>query len=373
MVTTCAPLKRRCLRLLQATGHDVFLLSLSPTDIFALANATPDQNSSLGEILESDRPTVKRHVASIQSSLEPDHATLATAIVLALSPEVRFRGSRGPDVSDGLATAGTLEIPLRTRAGRKPAWILDGFHRLLALSAPQHKDFAVPVCAFIADDAEELREQFERIHCTHPLPAGFADLLFPRRAVAISPRISAPELPDAVCQWLNDDLQSPFHQLIGSRESERAGSRHPVSRTTLCEILADSLSSPYGALFPYRNIAGGETDVDGLCSALHTYWSAVKAVFPEAWGKSPKKSRLMHPAGLRIMGRVMNRVLPAVEPAADDCIQQAVRELKKIQSLCRWTNGIWESLDQLAWDKLENTTRHVDLVSNFLIRAYLTP
>jgi DGQHR domain-containing protein len=372
MVTTCAPLKRRCLRLLQATGHDVFLLSLSPTDILALANATPDQNMSLGEILESDRPTVKRHVANIQSSLEPDHATLATAIVLALSPEVRFRGSRGPDVSDGLATAGTLEIPLRTRAGRKPAWILDGFHRLLALSAPQHKDFAVPVCAFVADDAEVLREQFERIHSTHPLPAGFADLLFPRRAVAISPRISAQELPDAVCQWLNDDLESPFHQLIGPRESEKTASRHPVSRTTLCEILADSLSSPYGALFPYRNIAGGETDVDGLCSALHTYWSAVKAVFPEAWGKSPKKSRLMHPAGLRIMGRVMNRVLPAVDLAADDRIQQAVRELKKVQPLCRWTDGVWESLDRLAWDKLENTTRHVDLVSNFLIRAYLT-
>jgi DGQHR domain-containing protein len=372
MVTTSAPLKRRALRLAQAAGHDVFMLSLSPTDLLAIGNASPDQTQSLADLLGADQPTVEKHIATIQSGLDADDALLLTTVVIALSPEVRFRSSRGPDVSDGLATSGTIEIPSRTRAGRKPAQILDGFHRLLALSNRKHKDFAIPVCAVVADDPDVLRQYFDRIHCTHPLPTGFADLLLPQRAVAISPRIGAQALPDAVCQWLNNDPKSPLHQLIGPAEPEKAASRFPVSRAALRETIAHSLSSPYGALFPYRNIAGGETDVDGLCNALKTYWAAVKSVFPEAWGKPPKKSRLMHPAGIRIMGRLMNRVLPAVDLAADDRIHQAARQLEKIKPLCRWTSGVWEALDGLAWDKLENTTRHVDLVSNFLIRAYLT-
>jgi DGQHR domain-containing protein len=372
MQTTRDALRRRALRLAQSAGNDVFLLSLSPTDLLAIATVSSDKNQPPAELLGSDRPTLGRHIADIRSSLESDDAVMLTVIVLALSPEVRFRSSRGPDVSDGLATSGTIEIPLRTRAGRKPAWLLDGYFRLQALSDPKHKDFAVPVCAFVADDPDVLRQQFDRIHSTHPLPAGFADRLLPRRAVAISPRIGAQELPDAVCQWLNNDPESPFHQLIGPKEPGKAASRLPVSRAALGETIADSLSSPYGALFPYRNIAGGETDVDGLCNALNTYWAAVKSVFPEAWGKPPKKSRLMHPVGIRTMGRLMNRVLPAVDLAADDRIQQAARELQKIGPLCRWTNGVWESLDGLGWDRLENTTRHEDLVSNFLIRAYLT-
>lgn len=372
MPVTRDALRRRALRLTQSSGSDVFLLSLSPTDLLAIANVTTDENKLPEDLLVTDRPTAGRHVAEIRRGLESDDAIMLTAIVLALSPEVRFRGSRGPDVSDGLATSGTIEIPLRTRAGRKPARVLDGFHRLVAISGREGNEFAVPVCAVVADDPAVLRQLFERIHSTHPLPVGFADLLLPRQAVAISPRIAAQELPDAVCQWLNEDSDSPFHQLIGPQDCDKATARFPVSRAALCEIIADSVSSPYGALFPYRNIAGGETDVDGLCRTFHTYWAAVQSVFPEAWGKQAKKSRLMHPAGIRIMGRLMNRVLPAVDLAADDLVEQACRELKKIQPLCRWTGGVWESLNGLAWDELKNTTRHVDLVSNFLIRAYLT-
>lgn len=372
MVTTSAPLKRRALRLTQAAGYDVFLLSLSPADLLAIRGVSPDQKQSLEELLRADQPSAAQHIANIQSGLDAGDALLLTTVVIALSPEVRFRSSRGPDVSDGLATSGTIEIPLRTRAGRKPARVLDGFHRLLALSGNKGIDFAVPVSAVVSDDPGVIRQLFDRIQSTHPLPVGFADRLLPSRAVPISPRIAAQDLPDAVCQWLNDDPDSPFHQLIGPAQPGKATSRSPVSRAALGEIIADSLSSPYGALFPYRNIAGGETDVDGLWRAFRTYWAAVKSVFPEAWGKPAKKSRLMHPVGIRIMGRLMNRVLPAVDLSADDRVEQTSRELEKIESFCRWTAGVWEPLDGLAWDELENRKRHVDLVSNYLIRAYLT-
>ena len=181
------------------------------------------------------------------------------------------------------------------------------------------------------------------------------------------------ELPEAICDWLNSDSESPFQELIEPRQVGKAGRSHfPVSRTALRETIDDSLSTPYGALFPYRNMATGETDIDGLCNALKTYWIAVKSVFPDAWGKTPKKSRLMHATGIRIMGRLMNRVLPAVDLSADDRVRKAIRELKKIQPNCRWTSGVWEELDSLPWDAIENKPRQINLVANYLIRAYLT-
>lgn len=345
----------------------------SGTNLVAIADVARSDAKSVGELLGSDRTSVKQHVANIQSHVESDRGQMLTSVVLALSPETVFRGSRGPDVSDGQSFAGTLEIPLRTRSGRKPAWILDGYFRLLAYSQTKDKSFAVPVCAFIGDNPAELREQFSRIHSTHPLPANFADVLLPMGGAAISPTIAAQGLPDAVCDWLASNAESPFHNLVTPKGSEKPGaSQFPVSRAALAETIEDSLSTPYGALFPYRNIATAETDIDGLCNAVKTYWAGVKATFPEAWGKSPKKSRLMHPAGIRIMGKLMNRVLPVVNLSATDRVQRVVRELKRIQPLCRWTSGTWEELDQLAWDRLTNSTRHVNLVSNFLLRAYVT-
>lgn len=363
-------LKRRALRLKQTGGCAVYLLSLSAADLLAVTALSPDENQSPADLLAAHQPTVRAHVANIQSGLKDHDALMLTPIVLGLCSEVRFRGSRGPDVSDGLASAGTLEIPLRTRNGRKPAWILDGYYRLLALSDRQEFDFAFPVSALVVDDSDVLRQQFDRIHRTHPLPADLGDALFPRRSLPISLTIGAQELPEAVCNWLNSDPESPFHELVGTAKD---GTATPflALRAALSKSIAESLSSPYGALFPYRNIAAGQTDIDGLCHAVKTYWSAVKSVFPEAWGKPPKRSRLMHPVGIRTMGRLMNRILPAVNLVAEDCLEQAVGELKKIKPVCHWASGVWEDLNALRWDRLENTTRHVNLLSNYLMREYL--
>ena len=43
--------------------------------------------------------------------------------------------------------------------------------------------------------------------------------------------------------------------------------------------------------------------------ALVLYWSAVRDTFPEAWGKPPTESRLMHSAGIRAMGALMDQIM----------------------------------------------------------------
>ncbi len=136
-------------------------------------------------------------------------------------------------------------------------------------------------------------------------------------------------------------------------------------------MIEESLSQPSGCLFPYRNIATGETDFDGITSLLVTYWTAVSEVFSEAWGKQPAKSRLMHGAGIRAMGRLMDRIMPYINPRDSNAVAQAKRELTLIAPICRWTKGRWEEMDGLRWNDVQNVPRHIHMLSNVLIRAYL--
>jgi hypothetical protein len=144
-----------------------------------------------------------------------------------------------------------------------------------------------------------------------------------------------------------------------------------VSDTTLVQIIQDSLTSPSGCLFPYRNIGTGTADLKGLERVLITYWNAVKHTFPEAWGRPPTQSRLMHSAGLRAMGRLMDRVMASVDTRDKRAPARIRKELTKIRFLCRWTTGVWEECGGLAWNQIQNVPSHVRMLSNFLIQAHL--
>ncbi len=85
-----------------------------------------------------------------------------------------------------------------------------------------------------------------------------------------------------------------------------------MTDNSLVEAIQESLESPSGVLFPYRNIATGTTDTEGIRRVLIAYWSAVRDTFPDAWGKPPTRVRLMHGVGIRAMGRLMDRVMTHV-------------------------------------------------------------
>ncbi len=134
-------------------------------------------------------------------------------------------------------------------------------------------------------------------------------------------------------------------------------------------MLQESLTSPAGCLFPYRNITSGETDFQGLWTALLLYWTAVRDTFPDAWGKPPTRSRLMHGAGIRAMGRLMDRVLATVNPRNTDATDQ-VQGVARIAPHCRWTRGTWDGLG-LRWNEIQNVPKHINELSNFLVRTHL--
>ena len=136
------------------------------------------------------------------------------------------------------------------------------------------------------------------------------------------------------------------------------------------EAIKESLESPAGVLFPYRNMAAGTTDTEAIRDVLVTYWTAVRDVFPEAWGMPATTSRLMHGVGIRSMGRLMERVMPHVDVRNPNALERATTEVTRVEGICRWTSGSWEDLG-LPWDELQNTPRHISALSNLLARKYL--
>jgi DGQHR domain-containing protein len=272
---------------------------------------------------------------------------------------------------------GTIEIPVPKNGGPRPAWIVDGQQRALALARCRRKDFPVVVNAFVADHVDVQREQFLRVNSTKPLPRGLITELLPEIDTVLPPALAARRVPSAMCDLLNQDKDSPFLGLIrrssrSATENGAGGREHAVvADTAIVQMVQESLSHPKGILFTYRNVSTGAVDIEGIRRVLLTYWTAVREEFPDAWGLPPTRSRLMHGAGIRAMGRLMDRVMAAIDPRHPKGISLVRREVRYVRPICRWTGGIWERVNGLRWNEIQNLSSHIRMLSDALVRAYL--
>jgi DGQHR domain-containing protein len=365
-------LERRALRVLQTEDVPLYLFTLAAEEIDLVADVARISRDEAGKLLGYQRPEKKQHVRQIQTYLDSGNVLFPNGLIMALPDDLKFKSSRGPGTSDGLATAGTLEIPIPDDpTAPRPGWIVDGQQRSLALARAANRRFPVPVSGFAASSLELQRDQFLRVNNVHPLPANLVTELLPEIFTPPSPRLSARRLPSALVDMLNQDPASPFHNLVKRASTEPDSSRQRVvTDNSLIEALKESLDSPSGALFPYRNIAAGTTDTEGIRHLLTVYWTAVRNTFPDAWGRPPTESRLMHGAGIRAMSRLLERVIVHVDLRGRDPVAAVERELARVAPLCRWTDGTWEDLG-LPWNGLQNLSKHINALSNYLVRAYM--
>src|SRR5262249_11061152 len=117
-----------------------------------------------------------------------------------------------------------------------------------------------------------------------------------------------------------------------------------------------------------------QVDEDGMIAVLQNFWGAVSKVFPEAWGLPPRRSRLMHGAGIICLGFLMDTIaeryrkfhIPSEEQFADD--------LLPLKDSCRWTDGYWDfgAGRQLKWNEIQNTSKDIQLLANYLLVEYKT-
>jgi DGQHR domain-containing protein len=365
-------LRRRALRIDQDAAHPLYIFSLTGAELLQIADISRISRDNSGKLLGYQRVEVRRHIQEITEYLNSDQVVFPNSIILALDSTVRFVRSRGPETDDGCAVAGTLEIPVPTKDGPKPAWIVDGQQRVMALSKSKRPDLPVPVNAFVADEIALQRDQFLRVNNSRPLPRGLITELLPEVSTNLPPRMAARRISSSICDWLNQDEKSPFCRLIRRPSQTKAEqAKAVITDTSLIEVLEASRKTPNGCLYPYRNIATGETDFEAICQLLVTYWTAVKKTFPDAWGKTPEKSRLMHSAGLLAMGGLMDKIMPSITSRGPKGVAAVQRDLELIVPLCRWTSGQWESMGDLKWNEIQKVHRHVQMLTWVLINGYL--
>lgn len=364
-------LVRRALCISQTSDYPLYVFTLKAEEILHVGDISRVSRDQTGKLIGYQRPEVRKHIQEIVEYLNTDAAVFPNPIIMALSSRVHFKKIRGDRLpGDELGITGTLTIPMAENGRPKPAWIVDGQQRALALSRMRRRDFPVPVTAFVADTVKVQRDQFLRINNTRPLPRGLVTELLPDVDSPLPPRLALRRAPSELCNVINTDERSPLRGMLRRASTDKSQTALAViTDTGFVELIKDSLTTPSGCLFPYRDVGRNETDFDGILQALYVFWGAVRDTFPEAWGKPATKSRLMHGAGIRAMGRLMDRVLGIVDPRGPEASRLTREHLALIAPHCRWTSGTWENLN-MRWNEVENTPRDIQALSNYLIRVH---
>jgi DGQHR domain-containing protein len=290
---------------------------------------------------------------------------LPNAIVVAFDRSVRFKPVSSA-VSAQHGRLGTLHIPLPPQGEATPGLIVDGQQRSAALREAEVKRFPVFVVGFIAEDEAEQREQFLLVNSTKPLPKGLLYELLPSIDGPLPEALARRRFPAAVLERLNHDEDSPLKGMISTPTSPKG----IVKDNSILRMIENSLSD--GALFRFRDASGQEYDHEAILTLLKAYWQAVSQVFAKAWGQPPKRSRLMHGAGVVSMGFIMDAITDRHRRTRTPTVQQFVRELNAIASDCRWTDGYWDfgRGNHVKWCDLQNTTRHIQLLTDYLLSRY---
>ena len=361
----------RALHTTQGDGLDVYAFFIKGGDIVRVADISRVARDESDSLKGFQRPEIRNHVKGIVEYLNQGNVLFPNSIILAMSPQVRFVASRGtkPTGDEGIAQAGTLTIPIY-QEGQRVAWIVDGQQRSLALAQISKREIAVPVVGFVSDSLVVQREQFILVNKAKPLPTRLINELLPETGDIVLPRdLSARKVPSEICGLLNRDPKSPFHKLI-KRPSDRSATGAVITDTAVITMIRNSMSNPLGALSPYKSSGREGADLESMYRILVSFWAAVKAVFPDAWGKDPRHSRLMHSAGIEAMGVLMDRIYARLSGSDEDS-KVIQRELEKVAPACRWTKGTWESLG-VAWNEIQNTPRDIKKLQDALVRTYAT-
>ncbi len=299
----------------------MYLLALNAGQIRGLLDVVRMRRGQDGELAGYQRVEAGRHVAAIRDYLQSPEALLPNALVVAFGPATRFLGP-GP--------AGHLEI--RAEPGKAAGVLVDGQQRAAALRG-SGAGFPVPVAGFVARDAAQERDQFLLINQAKPLHRSLINELLPETEAALPPAMARRALPAALAVELNLREGSPLQGMIRTHTCPDG----VITDTSLIRFAANSISD--GALHRMRG-PGGEADRPRMIAALEAFWAAVRDVFPDAWGLPPRKSRLMHGAGVVAMGFLMDEIDPGSGPAPSR--SQFAAALELVAPRCAWTGGTWQ-------------------------------
>lgn len=314
------------------------------------------------------RPEVLSHIAEIRTYLESEQPLIPNSIVVAFDKPVRFEPLAVQPAESPDSRLGVICIPLDPDLPNeaKPAWIVDGQQRAAAIREANIDRFPIAVNAFFVADAQEQKEQFILVNSTRPLPKGLLYELLPGTESRLPSALQRRRFPALLLERLNFDADSPFQGLIQTPTNPEG----IVKDNSILRMLENSLTE--GALHQFRDPRTGHGNEDSMLELLKAYWTAVRAVFDDAWGLPPKQSRLMHGAGILSMGFLMDAI---TDRHTGDRIPSAAdfeSDLRPLTGVCRWVAGSWDFGPgmQRRWNEVQNTSKDIMQLADYLLREY---
>lgn len=326
------------------------------------------RRDSESDIRGYQRPEVLSHIAEIRAYLESDRPMIPNSIVVAFDARVRFEASDVQPLGSGYSRVGTIVIPVGGDGASedKPGWIVDGQQRSAAIREARIDKFPICVTAFVATDGHEQKEQFILVNSTKPLPKGLIYELLPGTESRLPSPLQRKRFPAYLLERLNFETHSPFEELIQTPTNPEG----IIKDNSILKMVEHSLNE--GALHRFRDPRTGDGNAEAMLELLKAYWMAVKIVFEDAWGVSPRQSRLMHGAGIVSMGFVMDAI---AERYLDERVPTAAdfhADLLPLQGVCRWTSGVWDfgPGQQRRWNEVQNTSKDIQLLTDYLLTQY---
>jgi DGQHR domain-containing protein len=321
------------------------------------------KRTGAGRLHGYQRPEALSHIEAIRDYLESPSPLLPNAVVLAFDSRVRFEATEDTAGESEYASAGVLVIPLETIGEHeKPGFIVDGQQRLAAIRDAHVEHFPVAAVAFITDDMSEQTEQFLLVNSTKPLSKALIYELLPTTTAQLPAVFQRRRLPAQLLERLNLDSGSPLHGMIQTATNPTG----IIKDNSILKMLENSLID--GALHHFRE----DSELDGMLSLLRNYWTAVSHVFHASWALTPKKSRLMHGAGIVSLGLVMDSICGRFNGTGTPSVQYFEHELRPLAEVCHWTAGTWDfgNGQRRKWNELQNTSKDLRLLALYLDSQY---
>ena len=321
-----------------------------------------------GRIQGYQRPEVLSHVAEIRNYLESTNPMIPNAIVIAFDSRVRFEPL--PVQPQGMSDSrfGTLSIPITANEAEtdKPGWIVDGQQRAAAIREAAVDQFSICAIGFVAATDTEQREQFILVNSTKPLPKGLVYELLPSTEARLPTILQRRRFPTILLDRLNLDSDSPLKGLIRTPTITSG----LIKDNSLIKMLENSLSD--GLLFRFRNPNKENGDIEAMLPPLKDFWAATAEVFRSEWGLPPRRSRLMHGAGITSLGFLMDAIADRWRGKGIPTRKQFQNDLEPLQEVCRWTDGYWDFGPGAVrkWNEVQNTHKDIQMLANYLLVQY---
>lgn len=361
-------LRLPALQVKQGPKRMLYVFSVDGKLVHRFATISRVRRDEEGELRGYQRPEVLSHIDEIKRFIEGPNPMIPNAVVLAFNSSVHFEPVATEFHPEGYSRPGTLRVPFEEEMldEDKPAFVVDGQQRLAAVRDSNVDSFPLSVVAFITDDVAEQTDQFILVNSTKPLAKGLVYELLPNTESRLPTSLLKKRFPSQLLTILNAKRHSPFRRLIQTPTNPGG----MIKDNSILRMLENSLNE--GVLYRFRSDDGAGGSVETMITVLCAYWGAVNDVFPEAWGKSPKKSRLMHGAGILSMGLLMDAIADRYRNRIHLKRELFAQDLLPLKSVCRWTDGFWDlgAEQKLKWNEIENTPSDIKQLSTYLLEKY---